>query len=158
MKNQTLKIIFALCLLGATISCSKDESSSPAPTKSNAFNVTVNGTIYSTDTANFDVEGNIIQIYATKNAYTKSVLINIAGLTTGTYNFATNTNAIFTEKTGSGLFDYESYSSTKGTVILSSVDTATSITGTFQFTAFNINDPTDSLVFSNGTFTLPREN
>lgn len=157
MKNQTLKLIFALCFVSIIVSCSKDESDNPSPAKSSAFSVTVDGTVYSTDTANFDVGSYGIQIYAAKNVYTNTVLINIDALTTGTYAFSNNTNATFTKKTGPGLFDYDTYRSTKGSVVLSAVDTANKITGTFSFTAYNVSDQNDSVVFSNGSFTLNRE-
>ncbi len=157
MKNQTLNILIALCFISIMVSCSKDDNENPSPSSSKAFSVNANGTDYSTDTANFDVESNSIQIYAAKFSYTNTVIINIASISTGTHTFANNTNASFTKKTGPGLFDYDTYRSTKGSVVLSSVDTANKITGTFQFTAYNVSDQTDSVVFTNGTFTLNRE-
>ena len=159
MKNLNLLALLAFVGISSQLSsCKEDESNNPSPTPSAGFSVNVNGTVYSTDTANFDVEQNRIQIFAGKNQYQNTMIIDISSINTGTFNFGLNHGVSYRKKTGPGLFDFIFYETgTKGSITISSIDTANKVVGTFSGTAYNVNNPNDSVVLSNGTFSLNRE-
>jgi Family of unknown function (DUF6252) len=161
MKNVTVSALIAFISISSLlISCKEDESSNPTPNpnSSTAFSVSVNGTLYSTDTANFDVEQNNIQIFAGKNQYQNTMIIDISSINTGTFSFGLNHSLSYRKKTGPNLFDFVIYETgTKGSINITSIDTANNVKGTFSCTAYNINNPNDSVVLSNGTFSLNRE-
>ena len=91
MKNLNLLALLAFIGISSLLSsCKEDESNNPSPTPSAGFSVNVNGTVYSTDTANFDVEQNRIQIFAGKNQYQNTMIIDISSINTGTFNFGLN--------------------------------------------------------------------
>lgn len=159
---MNIKISKLLLLITSVIlfSCNSDDekSNSPSPNSSTNFRVSMGSRTYSTDTANFDVNSNTIQIYASKQIYTETFIINFEGVATGNYDFTTNATATYSVKSGPGVLDYDVYQARRGNVNLTAADTANSISGNFSFTAINVSDPTDSIVFTNGSFTLPREN
>lgn len=151
---------FILISLIFIFSCNSDDekSNSPSPNSNINFIVNVGAKTYSTDTANFDVASNTIQIYASKQMYTETFIINMEGVNTNNYIFTTNATATYSIKTGPGVLDYDVYQATSGNINLTSSDTSKTIKGTFSFTAINVSNPSDSIVFTNGNFTLPREN
>jgi hypothetical protein len=161
MKNLTAKAFLTFFSVSSLlISCKDDESSNPTPNpnSSAAFSVNVNGTLYSTDTANFDVEQNSIQLFASKNQFQNTMIIDVSSINTGTFSFGLNHSLTYSKKTGPGLFDFVIYETgTKGSISVTSIDTANNVKGTFNCTAYNINNPNDSVVLSNGTFSLNRE-
>ncbi len=150
---------FLIAALGVVTlnACDKDDDTTPTPKGGSAFSVTADGTTFATDTANFDVSNNTMQIWASKFSYTKTMIININGVTPGTYTLSNQFPAIFTQKTGPGLFDFETFSATSGTIVVTSADTANNLQGTFSFTGYNVSNANDSVVFSNGSFNLERE-
>lgn len=158
---RKIHLLFVLSFLSfASIisACKDDESNNPSPNASTGFSVSINGTVYSTDTANFDVEQNQIQIFAGKNVYQNTIIIDVNSITTGTYAFGNNHSLSYRKKTGPGLFDFIFYeTSNKGNITISSVDTANKVVGTFNGTAYNTNNPNDSVILTNGTFSLNRE-
>lgn len=158
-KNYVL--LSAVVLLSAFLtSCSKDEKSdSPSPSQTSGFSVKINGQSFSTDTANFDVENNMIEIFAAKDNFQNSIVISVDDITPGTYSFGTITGISYQKKTGPSIFDIVFYrGSNKGSLTLTSVDTANKVVGTFNCTVYNISNANDSLVLTQGTFSLNREN
>lgn len=160
MKKYYVLFSGVILLSAFLTSCSKDEKSdSPSPSQTSGFSVKINGQSFSTDTANFDVEDNMIEIFAAKDNFQNSMVINIDNINPGTYNFGVTTGISYQKKTGPSIFDFVFYrASNKGSLTLTSVDTANKVVGTFNCTLYNVSNANDSLVLTQGTFSLNREN
>lgn len=139
-------------LLGVTLtfaSCKKNsDSTTPIVT------ATIGGTAWKATTRTAVLAGNTFTITASSLVTGQTMMININGITPGTYNLdptnlSTGCSCTYnsTKLTGETF----TYLGTQGTVTLTEVDTDNkTISGTFSFTVYNITKGT--LDITNGSF------
>jgi hypothetical protein len=153
-KIKLLSVFFLLATAVSFTSCSSDDSNEPVnPPATGTFTVNMGGEAYVATQAQATIANGVLAIAGVRGTSGENIALMIHGTTQGTYQGAFMSYNTSAEEIGYVNVDPVTVQR-NGTVTITSI-TSTMVTGTFQFTGYDLQNGNDPMVFSEGAFSVP---